>query len=50
MKLLKVMFNNDLSGLTEQEYKEIKQHLKSVYDIEAVFIHPIKFSNNLVIC
>ena len=43
------MYKNDLLGLTEQEYKELKQYLKMLYDIDNVYLKPLEISNNLII-
>lgn len=43
------MFKDDLNGMTEQEYKEIKQYLKSVYDIDSVFLKPLDKSPEILI-
>jgi len=43
------MLNNDLSGLTEDEYKEIKQYLKMVYDIDNIYLKPINISQEILI-
>jgi len=43
------MFEGDLSGMTEQDYKEIKQYLKNVYDIDSVFLKPLDPSPEILI-
>lgn len=40
--------NNDISGLTDNEYKELKEYLKKIYDIDGVFF-PLKFPTNIII-
>jgi len=43
------MLNNDLSGLTDEEYKELKQYLKDTYDFDSFSLKPLVFSKNLII-
>jgi len=31
------MLNNDLSGLTDKEYEELKQYLKATYDFDSIY-------------
>lgn len=44
------MLKNDLSQLTTEEYEELKEYLKLIYDIDSVFLNPIIFSPDLTIC
>lgn len=43
------MFKGDFNGMTEEEYKEIKQYLKNVYDIDSVFLKPLDLSPEILI-
>ncbi len=43
------MYKKDLLELTEEEYKELKQYLKMLYDIDNVYLNNLKISNNLII-
>jgi len=43
------MLNNDLSGLTNDEYEELKQYLKMIYDIDNVFLKPLVIPNDIII-
>lgn len=40
--------SDNISGMTEDEYKEIKQYLKTVYDIDSVFF-PLTFPKTIII-
>lgn len=42
------MLKNDLSGLTVEEYREIKQYLKTIYDLDCVFF-PLTFPKTIII-
>lgn len=50
--MFKNVFNKykyDLNGLSESEYKEIKQYIKMVYDIDSFYLKPIKISQEVLI-
>ena len=43
------MLDNDLSGLSIEEYNEVKLYLKKLYDFDSICLKPLSFPYDIAI-